>query len=146
VGSLILQFIVNPAGQVSQVGEITARLNDPGEQTVAVETGRWASPGNRTLDGAASCSSLEGMDITTLVRWESVNGAPQAQLRCRPKRPVEPPVQPPPPPPQTSSGAAESRCNTVKTEAKSRSNTPRCCWNLIPPGLTTFTIGTKVRW
>ncbi len=42
VGSLILQFSVNPAGEVSQVKEVSSRINDAEfKKTVLAEIGKW---------------------------------------------------------------------------------------------------------
>ena len=75
VGSLILQFSVNPAGEVSQVKEVSSRINDAEfKKTVLAETGKWTFAELLIESVTVQCPLLfvqEGMDITTLVRWES---------------------------------------------------------------------------
>jgi hypothetical protein len=73
-GGLTLQFNIGPTGEVSQVRELSSRLNDGNfKQAVAAAVGKW-SFGDISADQLQiSCPLLfvhEGMDITTLVQWE----------------------------------------------------------------------------
>ena len=76
VGSLILQFSVNPAGEVSQVREVSSRINDAEfKKTVLAETGKWIFTELLSDTITVQCPLLfvqEGMDITTLVRWKAL--------------------------------------------------------------------------
>lgn len=80
VGSVLLQFEISPSGAVSQVRELSSRIND-GEFKAAIlaEVGKWSFvdivPENLTV----TCPLLfvrEGMDITTLVSWEKSLATP----------------------------------------------------------------------
>ena len=74
VGRVLLQFEISPSGEVSQVRELSSRINDAEFKTaILAEVGKWSFadivPENLTV----TCPLLfvrEGMDITTLVSWE----------------------------------------------------------------------------
>lgn len=158
VGSMILQFNVNPAGQVGQVKEITARLNDPEfEQTVAAETGRWSFAELATEPLTVQLPLLfveEGMDITTLVRWEkALAGAPvKVTAAAKPETAQQAKTASPAPPPaataKPTAAPQKAAAATVKTEGEEMqikyATLLRKEPNFNAPGLTTFTIGTKV--
>ncbi len=79
-GSLTLSFNVGPTGEVSQVREISSRLND-GEfkRAVAAEMSKWSFAEIVGENLKVTCPLLfvhEGMDITTLVHWEKSLGNP----------------------------------------------------------------------
>ena len=73
-GSLFLQFNISPSGEVHQVKEIWSRLQD-GEfkNAIVAEVGKWSFANVVAENLTITCPLLfvrEGMDITTLVRWE----------------------------------------------------------------------------
>jgi hypothetical protein len=158
MGSMILQLNINPAGQVSQVKEITARLNDPEfRQTVAAETGKWAFAELVAEPVTVQIPLLfveEGMDITTLVRWEGVlAGAPVKVVAAAKPETAQPAkaASPAPPPAAGVKPAAspeKAPPATVKTEGEEMqikyATLLRKEPNFSAPVLTTFTIGTKV--
>jgi hypothetical protein len=73
-GGLTLQFNIGPAGEVSQVRELSSRLNDANfKQAVIAAVAKWSFGDISTDPLQVSCPLLfvhEGMDITTLVQWE----------------------------------------------------------------------------
>ena len=160
VGSLILQFSVTPTGEVSQVKEVSSRINDAEfKKTVLAETGKWTFTELLTETVTVQCPLLfvqEGMDITTLVRWESflnsaiekVVATPVAKPEtaqpaktpaavARPAAVTKPaPVTEKPAPPAVKAAGAELRIKYATLLRKEP--------NFSAPVLTTFTIGTKV--
>ena len=71
VGSVLLQFNISPSGEVSQLKELSSRIND-GEFKTAVfaEVAKWSFADIAPEDRTVTCRLLfvrEGMDITTLV-------------------------------------------------------------------------------
>ncbi len=82
-GSLTLTFSVDPSGEVSQVGELSSRLQDGGfKNAVAAEVAKWSFADVVTENLNVTCPLLfvqEGMDITTLVNWEKSLGSPAAK-------------------------------------------------------------------
>ncbi len=155
---MILQFSVTPAGQVSQVKEINSRLNDAEfKQTVAAETGKWTFAELVAEPVTVQIPLLfveEGMDITTLVRWESVlAGAPvKVVAAAKPETAQQAKAASPAPPPAAAAKPAASPQKaapaTVKTEGEEMqikyATLLRKEPNFNAPVLTTFTIGTKV--
>jgi hypothetical protein len=78
MGGIMLQFSVNPSGEVSQVKEIASRIPD-GEfkKAVASEISKWSFQDIVAENVTVNCPLLfvrEGMDITTLVQWEKSLG------------------------------------------------------------------------
>ncbi len=74
VGTVMLQFEISPSGAVSQVRELSSRIND-GEFKTAIlaEVAKWSFADIVPESLTVTCPLLfvrEGMDITTLVRWE----------------------------------------------------------------------------
>ena len=160
VGNMILQLSVNPAGQVNQVKEVTSRLNNSEfRQTVAAESGKWSFADLTTEPLTVQIPLLfvlEGMDITTLVRWESsLAGAPE-KVAVAPAAKAEA-IQP------VKAAASPTRLSTVAKPAPAPEKaTPASVTtqgeevqikyatllrkepNFTAPVLTTFTIGTKV--
>ncbi len=160
VGSLILQFSVTPTGEVSQVKEVSSRINDAEfKKTVLAETGKWTFTELLSETVTVQCPLLfvqEGMDITTLVRWESflnsaiekVVATPVAKPEtaqpaktpaavARPAAVTKPaPVTEKPAPPAVKAAGAELRIKYATLLRKEP--------NFSAPVLTTFTIGTKV--
>lgn len=160
VGSMILQFNIDPAGQVSQIKELTARLNDaPFRQTVAAEIGKLKFAELTTEPLTAQIPLLfvqEGMDITTLVRWETfLAGAPEKVVsvpaakpepaqQAKAATPVAPPAvvaKPAPAPEKTAPTLVKAEGEEVQIKyATLLRKDP----NFNAPVITTFTIGTKV--
>jgi hypothetical protein len=154
VGSLILQFSVNPAGEVIQIKEVSGRINDAEfKNTVAAETGRWTFPGLVTEPVTVQCPLLfvqEGMDITTLVHWESlltgvaekkvtatVATKPESTQPAKAITPIAPPTAIAKPAPAAMKvGDEEVRIKYATLLRKEP--------NFSAPVLATFTIGTKV--
>jgi hypothetical protein len=73
-GSLTLQFTIAPSGEVSQVRELSSRLNDSDfKKTISAEVTKWSFAEMVDENLTVTCPLLfvhEGMDITTLVLWE----------------------------------------------------------------------------
>ena len=74
VGSVLLQFNISQSGEVSQLKELSSRIND-GEFKTAVfaEVAKWSFADIAPEDLTVTCPLLfvrQGMDITTLVLWE----------------------------------------------------------------------------
>jgi len=159
-GNMILQFNVDPAGQVSQVKEITARLNSSEfRQTVAAETGKWSFAELATEPVTVQVPLLfvlEGMDITTLVRWEnSLAGAPEkvavgpvakAETIRQTKAAASPTAPATVAKPAPASEKAAPVSVTIQGEEVQikYATLLRKEPNFTAPVLTTFTIGTKV--
>jgi outer membrane biosynthesis protein TonB len=68
-GSLTLQFNIAPSGEVSQVRELSSRLNDPAfKQAILAEVPKWSFAEMVEENLTVTCPLLfvhEGMDITT---------------------------------------------------------------------------------
>ena len=161
-GSMMLHVTVNAAGQVSQVKEIASRLNDSEfRRTVAAEAGNWTFAELISEPVTIQIPLLfvqEGMDITTLVRWESsvavgseklasepADGKPDTRKQARSADSV--------PPAATAAKSASttekpSSTTTLKAEAEEvqikYATLLRKEPNFSAPILTTFTVGTKV--
>lgn len=77
-GTLTLTFNVGPSGEVSQVREISARLQDGTfRSAVDAEVSKWSFAQIVAENLNVTCTLLfvhEGMDITTLVQWEKSLG------------------------------------------------------------------------
>ena len=161
VGSLILQFSVNPAGEVSQVKEVSSRINDAEfKKTVLAETGKWTFAELLIETVTVQCPLLfvqEGMDITTLVRWESsLNSAiekvaatpaakPETVQPAKTTAAVAQPAAVAKPAPVTvkPAPAALVKADGEQVEIK-YATLLRKEPNFNAPVLTTLTIGTKV--
>jgi SH3 domain-containing protein len=151
-GGLVLQFNIDPTGEVSQIRELSSRLNDEEfKKAVAAEASKWSFAEIATEKLQVTCPLLfvhEGMDITTLVQWEKAlaNSREKPALahstgNVRQEAKTAPATAPAP-------SALPSQRAAVKTDAKefqikyptSLRNNP----NFSATSLTTFTIGTKV--
>jgi hypothetical protein len=77
-GGMILQFNVAPSGEISQVRELSSRLNDSDfKRAILAEVSSWSFADIVDDNLTVACPLLfvhEGMDITTLVRWEKFLG------------------------------------------------------------------------
>ncbi|HEV8721603.1 MAG TPA: AgmX/PglI C-terminal domain-containing protein [Candidatus Binatia bacterium] len=77
-GGMTLQFNVAPSGEISQVRELSSRLNDSDfKRAILAEVSSWSFADIVDDNLTVSCPLLfvhEGMDITTLVQWEKSLG------------------------------------------------------------------------
>jgi Bacterial SH3 domain len=77
-GGMILQFNIAPSGEISQVRELSSRLNDSDfKRAILAEVSMWSFAEIVDDNLTVACPLLfvhEGMDITTLVRWEKFLG------------------------------------------------------------------------
>jgi hypothetical protein len=78
MGGMTLQFNVDPAGEVSQIKEISSRITDTEfKKTVIDEVSKWSFQDLVSDRVTVNCPLLfvrEGMDISTLVQWEKSLG------------------------------------------------------------------------
>ena len=154
-GALIVQFRVSASGDVSEVREHAGRMLDGRfKKAVANQAAAWSFADLVAENLEVTCPLLfvqEGMDITTLVRWEksledgsiktvSIN---PAAVRPQSSKPAAAPAPAataasvtPPRAPLRSSEAKEYR---IKYAAMLRKEP-----NFAAPTLLTFTIGTRV--
>ena len=151
VGSLILQLTISSAGEVIQLKEMSGRIND-GEfkKTVAAEIAKWTFPTLIAEAVTVQCPLLfvqEGMDITTLVHWESLlTGAAQKKLtatvtNAELTQPAK--LNTPTAPPTAIAKAAAVK--TAGQEVRIKYATLlRKEPNFSALVLTTFTVGTKL--
>lgn len=155
LGSLTLQFNLSPAGEVSQVKVLSGRIAD-GEfkKAVVSAAAKWHLPDLINEPIVAQVALLfvqEGMDITTLVRWErGLAGAPErvAVLGDTPSakaeahspaptlaaKPAPVAETTPVPPVKTESDLVQIKYPTLLRKEP----------NFSSPVLATFTIGTKL--
>ena len=148
-GALVLQFNVNPAGEVSQVRELSSRVSD-GEFKKAVisETSNWSFNQVVSESLEVTCPLLfvhEGMDITTLLQWEKTlgnypaiakapgNGVPTQQVKSSQTAAVVPTIQ-------RAVAKSESKDFQLRYATSLRKDP-----NFSAVTLTTLTIGTKVK-
>ncbi len=162
-GSMTVQFSVTPSGEVQQVREMSARIND-GEfkKAILAEAAKWSFAELISDQLNVICPLLfvhEGMDITSLVQWEkslaNLNDAPTPArivgeaASTRPANAAQSPaptIASPKPGPMAASkanlatpGKSEGREFRIKYATSLRKDP-----NFSSPTLTTFTIGTKV--
>lgn len=148
-GALVLQFNVSSAGEVSQMQELSSRLND-GEFKKAVlsEVSKWSFNGLVSESLEIICPLLfvhEGMDITTLLQWEKALGNYPAIARAGHVSPVQQAKT-------AQTPAAAPIAATQRAAAKSESKEFQLRYatslrkdpNFSSVILTTLTIGTKV--
>ncbi len=78
MGSMTLQFVVDPSGEVTKVKEISSRLsNSDFKKAVISAVSQWSFREVAANGATIQCPLLfvrEGMDITTLVQWEKSFG------------------------------------------------------------------------
>src|SRR5262245_11637162 len=78
VGSILLQFNIAASGEVSEVKELSSRLNDSEfKKAMIAEVAKWSFSEIVSENVTVTCPLLfvrEGMDITTLVLWEKSLG------------------------------------------------------------------------
>jgi hypothetical protein len=136
-GGLTLQFNVGPTGEVSQVRELSSRLNDGDfKQAVIAVVSKW-SFGELSGDHLqVSCPLLfvhEGMDITTLVQWEK--SLAQTAENATPTRPSTNPA--------TIQAAGVAQGNAKEFQIKYATSL-RKDPNFSSASLGSLTVGTKV--
>jgi len=147
-GALVLQLSVSPAGEVSQVRELSSRVSD-GEFKNAVvdEASKWSF--NQVVGESVevTCPLLfvqEGMDITTLLQWEKTLGnypsiakAPGNTLPGQQVKTAQSPTLAPTTP--RAAAKSESKVFQLRYATSLRKNP-----NFSAVTLTMLTIGTKV--
>lgn len=152
-GVILLQIEITPSGEVSQVRETSAKITDSEfKKAVIAEVAKWSFSDIVSETVKVNCPLLfvhQGMDITTLVRWEKATAAINEKSM----------VQPAP----IAKGAVRTAGSTaaVKTTSAPTRGAPgilpsgqvyqikyatllRREPNFTAPALTSYTIGTKV--
>jgi TonB family protein len=78
MGSMTIQFVVEPSGEVTKVKEVSSRLSDSDfKKAVISAVSQWSFREIVANGATIQCPLLfvrEGMDITTLVQWEKSFG------------------------------------------------------------------------
>lgn len=78
MGSMMIQFVVEPSGEVTKVKEVSSRLsNSDFKKAVISAVSQWSFREVVANGATIQCPLLfvpEGMDITTLVLWEKSFG------------------------------------------------------------------------
>ncbi|TMA59395.1 MAG: SH3 domain-containing protein [Deltaproteobacteria bacterium] len=162
VGTMMLQFNIAPTGEVSQVKEASARINDDEfKKRMLAEASKWSFAEIVSENLTVTCPLLfvhEGMDITTLVRWEKsisdLNDKPTPARLVGDAAPTQQANAPSPVPTIASAKQAPAvapKAN-LATPGKSEGKEFRIKYatvlrkdpNFASPSLTTYTIGTKV--
>lgn len=159
VGAMILQLTVSSAGEVTDVKEVSSRLGDTDfRKAVLAAAAKWSFSEIAGESLTVTCPLLfvhEGMDLTTLVRWEkSLGDLPgvTGALRLAAAGPAAP-LKSTEANTRAAKGASggngdkampaapkpESKEFQVKYATKLRKEP-----NFSAPSLTTFTIGTRV--
>ena len=153
-GFLVVQFRVAPNGNVSEVREHAGRMLDGQfKKAVADHAATWSFADVVTENIEVTCPLLfvqEGMDITTLVRWEKsleegsikTSSVKLASVRPQSNKPAAAPGAATTAAPATAPRAtarSEGKEYRIKYAAMLRKDP-----NFSAPTLLTFTIGTKV--
>lgn len=159
VGAVILQLNITPAGEVAQVKELSSRLNDAEfKRAILSETSKWSFAEIVSESVVVTCPLLfvhEGMDITTLVRWEKSLGNFEDKSRLAVSGVSTPQAKSPGVSvPRTASVASSSSPEKAKPAAPAKTESKefqikyatllRKDPNFTAPSLTSLTIGTKV--
>jgi len=154
VGSVHVQFKISTAGEVSQVSELSSRITD-GEFKTAIlaEVAKWSFADIVPEPLTVTCPLLfvrEGMDITTLVRWEKSFAhagvaAEPSQQAANPIPVVAAKAEPakPPRPTAVKTSAATAQLTTSESEIK-YSTALRRKPDFSSASLTAIAAGTKV--
>ena len=159
IGSVMLQFNISPSGEVSQIKELSSRVNDVDfKKAVIAEVSKWSFADVVSENLTLICPLLfvrEGMDITTLVLWEksladlgdnlaqSRQTAAIGTTQAQPKAPAA--VAPPPAAAVNTKIPAQNAIKADPSEFQIKYPTLlRKDPNFSSNSLTTFTIGTKV--
>ena len=73
-GTVLLQFKISPSGEVADVTELSSRISDTAfKKVILSEVAKWSFADIVSEHLTVTCPLLfvrQGMDITTLVRWE----------------------------------------------------------------------------
>jgi hypothetical protein len=159
IGSVMLQFNISPSGEVSQIKELSSRLNDVDFKNVVIaEVSKWSFADVVSENLTVTCPLLfvrEGMDITTLVLWEkslASLGDNTAQSRqtaaigtAKPQAKALVAIAPAPAAVVNTKSSAQSGIKADPSELQIKYPTLlRKDPNFSSNSLTTFTIGTKV--
>ena len=159
IGSVMLQFNISPSGEVSQIKELSSRVNDVDfKKAVIAEVSKWSFADVVSENLTVTCPLLfvrEGMDITTLVLWEkslanlgdnlaqSRQTAANGTTKPQPKAPAA--VAPPPAAVVNTKTPAQNAIKADASEFQTKYPTLlRKDPNFSSNSITTFTIGTKV--
>jgi Bacterial SH3 domain len=160
-GSVTLQFNITPSGEVSQVKELSSRINGVEfKKAIIAEAAKWSFAELVSENVSVTCPLLfvhQGMDITTLVQWEKIMGnlpektTPGRQVAIAAPSPaangsrrsssatVAAKMMPGAGLATAGPGDAEAKVFQIKYATSLRKDP-----NFSSPSLTTFTIGTKV--
>jgi hypothetical protein len=159
IGSVMLQFNISPSGEVSQIKELSSRVNDVDfKKAVIAEVSKWSFADVVSETLTVTCPLLfvrEGMDITTLVLWEkslaslgdntaqSRQTAAISTIKPQAKAPVS--IAPAPVAVVNTKSSAQSGIKADPSEFQIKYPTLlRKDPNFSSNSLTTFAIGTKV--
>ena len=160
-GPITLELDISPSGQVTQVREISSRINDADFQKgVIAEASKWSFADFTSNNIKVTCPLLfvhEGMDITTLVQWEKSAGTINEKLLLSHggERIASNPPQSPARSPLASTALTQPTPAAVsRTESNPASDTQvfqikyatslRKEPNFNAPAITSYTIGMKV--
>jgi hypothetical protein len=154
VGTMLLRFNIAPSGEVSQVSELSSRITDDNfKAAVRAEVAKWSFTDIVRENLTVTCPLLfvrEGMDITTLVRWENsfAQGGAVVETSQRAESPspmiaakAEPAKTPPPK--AAKPVAATAQLTTNESEIK-YSTSLRRKPDFSSASLTAIAAGTKV--
>lgn len=163
VGAVILQFNIVPSGEVMQVKELSSRLNDSEfKRAILAETSKWSFAEIVSENLIVTCPLLfvhEGMDITTLIRWEKSLGnfadraaAPRLAVNSLSAPQVKSPESNVPVASAANSASAAPEKTKPASPAKSEgrefqikyATALRTDPNFSAASVTTLTIGTRV--
>ena len=142
VGSVLLRFNISAAGEVSQVKEVSSRIND-GElrKAIVAEVLKWSFADVVSETLTITCPLLfvrEGMDITTLVLWEkslaNLNEQPSKDRTAVNLAPIVDPKKQPSVAVKSEPNESEIKYSTLLRKEPKFSST----------ALTTLTAGSKV--
>ena len=152
-GGMILQFNIAPSGEVSQVRELSSRINDIDfKKAIFAEVSKWSFAEIVDENLTVACPLLfvhEGMDITTLVRWEKYLGnlddKPALARAPQQVKVIETPATTKTAPSTPEKKALSAPATPVGKEFQIKYPTSlRQYPNFTSTSLVTFTTGTKV--
>ena len=155
-GSLTLQFNIAPSGEVSQVRELSSRLNDGDfKKAISAAVSNWSFAEMVDDNLTVTCPLLfvhEGMDITTLVLWEkSLSNSGDKPVLARASIPTQQAkVTETAATTKPASLAVEKKAPAARTTPIGKEyqtkypSTLRRHPNFSSDSLATFTIGTKL--
>jgi hypothetical protein len=158
VGAIILQLDIAASGEVTHAKEVSSRLADTEfRKSILAEAAKWSFSEIAGENLTATCPLLfvrEGMDITTLVRWEKSLGS-FPETGDTPRLAANGLSAPQSKSPADVTPVNNVSTDKVKTNALAKpegkefqikyATSLRRDPNFSAPSLTTFTIGTKVR-